>query len=53
MFMPKDMKTLTNPYKILKQRYEQKFDRTVKTYLEETALLTTELNQNLLNIKPS
>jgi len=53
MFVPQDLKTLTNPFKILKNRYGQKLEKSVKGYLAETTALQDELDQSLFNTKPN
>lgn len=49
MFKPQEMKTMTNPYKILRHRYDNKLDNLVKGYLEQTTSLQSEIDRNLFN----
>jgi len=49
MFKPQEMKTMANPYKILRHRYDNKLDNLVKGYLEQTTSLQSEIDRNLFN----
>ena len=50
MLKPRELRTLMNPYKILKQRFDFKLERTVKEYIEETVVLQSELSDNLFSL---
>ena len=52
MFKPQEMKTMTNPYKILRHRYDNKLGSLVKGYLDQTSVLQSEIDRNLFNANP-
>jgi len=47
MFKPQEMKAMTNPYKILRHRFDKKLDGLVKDYVDQTTVLQSEIDKNL------